>query len=161
MKFEIDTAESLNITDQELERLLCQVYVDGGYVKSEQALVLFKPEAVRKRGILLCARCKQSADLMGMVIVVQPDSPACQLAKENEVEMHLLAVKPEYRGEGLGKQLVSAAISQATDSGYKKMILWTQLSMDAAQQLYKNTGFFQVDQFEKNGRDFLLYRRSL
>ncbi len=75
--------------------------------------------------------------------------------------MHLLAVKSEYRRHGLGRRLVESTIQKAKQSGYSKIILWTQLSMTSAQKLYEATGFTHIDDLKKNGRDFKVYERVL
>lgn len=161
IEFEIGTTDFLRITDMELYELLTQVYVEGRFVTPEEATSLFEPSAVRIRGVLIVARTKPNSTLAGMVIVVSPDSPARRLAENNEAEMHLLGVKPEYRRQNLGRILVAAAIERAKQSGYSKMILWTQTSMNAAQQLYESTGFVHINNMTRNGRDFKVYEKTL
>ena len=161
MEFELTTDDFIAITDQELLDLLTQVYVDGGYTTPEEAVTLFAPASVRKRGVLIGAREKQHATLAGMIIVVPADSPARKLAQNNEAEIHLLGVKPAYQRQGLGRMLVEAAIENAKHSGYSKIILWTQSSMAVAQKIYADMGFIQFDIFEKNGRTFKVYEKYL
>ena len=157
MEFEIGSADILNVEDVELLALLTEVYVDAGFTNPDEAVSLFDPSAVRNRGMLIAAREKQQHLLAGMIIVVPPDSLARRLAKGNEAEIHLLAVKSEYRRHGLGRKLVESAIHKAKQSGYSKIILWTQTAMQPAQKLYESTGFVHVDQMQRNGRDFKVY----
>lgn len=159
--FRIATADILEIADRELSDLLTQVYVAGGFTTPEEATSLFEPSAVQRRGILLGARENQRSTLAGIVIVVPPDSPARRLAIHNEAELHLLGVMPEYRGHGLGRLLVEAAIDKAVQLGCSKLILWTQLSMESAQRLYESAGFRHIDNFQRNGREFKVYERAL
>jgi ribosomal protein S18 acetylase RimI-like enzyme len=159
--FEIATADRLKVTDAEISDLLTQVYVSGGYTSHEEAVSLFAPLAVRARGVLIGARDKQQSKLAGIIIVVPPSSPAKRLAKDNEAELHLLGVRPEYRQHGLGRMLIDTAIDNARRSGCSKLILWTQISMSSAQRLYESAGFNYVNNFEKNGREFKLYERDL
>jgi ribosomal protein S18 acetylase RimI-like enzyme len=161
MEFEINTADSLKIDDIEISELLTQVYVVGGFIEPDEAVSLFEPSAVRKRGTLIGAREKQHLQLAGIVIVVPPDSPARRLAQNNEAEMHLLGVSAEYRRLGLGRMLIEAAVDRAKRSGYSKIILWTQNSMKSAQKLYEAMGFLHVDNIQKNGRDFKVYELAL
>ena len=161
MEFDIGTADLLKIDDIELSELLTQVYVAGGFTEPDEAVSLFEPSAVRKRGMLIVARETLHLSLAGLVIVVPPDSPARRLAQSNEAEMHLLGVKPEYRRHGLGRMLVESAIGRAKHSGYSKIILWTQTSMKSAQKLYEATGFIHVDDIKRNGRDFKVYEMVL
>ena len=111
--------------------------------------------------MLIGARETHQLQLAGIVIVVPPDSPARRLAQNNEAEIHLLGVKPEYRRHGLGRLLVESAIASAKHSGYTKIILWTQNSMDSAQKLYEVMGFIHVDDITRNGRDFKVYEMAL
>ena len=161
MKFEIATADTLEITDPELSELLTQVYVAGGFTTQKEAASLFEPSNVRNRGVLIGARERHHSKLAGIIIVVPPDSSARRLAKNNEAEIHLLGVKPEYRRHGLGRMLVEASIARANQNGYSKLILWTQLSMNAAQRLYESSGFIHIDGITRNGRDFKVYEKPL
>lgn len=162
MDFQIDTADALQISDQEILQLLTRVYVDDDFVAPEMAATLFEPTAVRGRGKIIGAREKQSLLLAGMVIVVSADSPERRLAQGNETEMHLLGVKAEYRGKGLGRALVAAAIENASRRGYSKMLLWTQPTMHAAHRLYASSGFIRAPgrDFSRAGRDFKVYEKE-
>jgi len=162
MDFQIDTADALAVNDLELSELLSRVYVDGDFVTPEMAISLFEPAAVRSRGKIIGAREKQSLKFVGMVIIVYPDSPARRLAQGDEAEMHLLGVKSEYRGKGLGRVLVAAAINDAKQRGYSKMILWTQPTMHAAHRLYEISGFVRAPgrDFFRAGRDFKVYEKE-
>ena len=126
MKFLIEKIEKSNVTDSDLFDLLSLVYIDGGFVTEERANVIFEPSVVRKRGQLFIAKEISTGVLAGTVIVVPEDSEASVLTKQGECEMHLLAVKSDFRGDGLGRLLVNSAIKFATDNSYTKMILWTK-----------------------------------
>jgi len=161
MDWRIDTAEMLNVEDDELSELLSRVYVAGGFTDPHEAVTLFEPSAVRKRGLIIAARENQNSRLAGVIILVPPDSPARRLAQDNEAEIHLFGVQPEYRRQGLGRMLVEAAVDRAKQSGYTKIILWTQSAMSTAQNLYEAKGFIHVDDFQRNGRDFRVYELRL
>ena len=161
MKFLIAEAESLKISGLDVSELLNEIYVDEDYVEDKAAVDLFEFNAVKKRGVLICALENHSSDLAGIVIVVPYDSPASQIANENESEMHLLGVKKNYRNNGLGDSLIKYAINSARSKGYHKMILWTQRNMEAAQKLYKSNGFIHIENITKNGREFLIYEKNL
>lgn len=161
MEFVINTSDCMKIDDDELSGLLFQVYVEGGFTTTDEAASLFQPHAVRERGILIGARVKQNLKLAGIIILVPPDSPARRLAQNNEAEIHLLGVKPEYRRHGLGRLIIEFAIEKAKQHGYIKVILWTQYSMNSAQKLYEATGFCHVNDIERNGRKFKVYEMEL
>lgn len=159
--FRIAPAEHLEVDDAEISDLLTEVYVGGGYTAPDAAAVLFEPEAVRERGIVIGARESEQATLAGMVVVVPPGSPARRLARNNQAEMQLLGVKPAYRGQGLGRMLVDAAIEAATRRGCSRLILWTQPSMVEAQRLYESAGFEHTGVMSQNGRAYKVYERAL
>lgn len=161
MELEIDLADVLEIKNSEISELLTEVYVGGGFVKSDEAVSLFEPSAVRERGVLIGVREHSDSTLVGMVIFVPPDSPARRLAKNNEAEIHLLAVKPDYRRRGIGRMLVQSAVDKAKSIGCSTIILWTQTIMKSAQKLYKKMGFVPLKDIEKNDRKFTVYEMKL
>ena len=161
LEFKIATADILQIADHEISEVLTEAYVVGGFTTADEAVSLFEPSAVRKRGILIGARDNLNSKLAGFVIVVPPDSADRRLAGPSEGELHLLGVLPAYRRRGLGRMLIETAIEKANHLGYSKLILWTQLSMDSAQRLYEAAGFQHVDYLERNGRKFKVYERGI
>ena len=109
------------IEDAELEQLLRRVYVDGGFTDPSIADQALKASAVRQRGELFVARAADGV-VAGVVIAAMPGSPARRIARENEAEMHLLAVLSEYRGLGIGSKLVEAVVAKARDEGLATLV---------------------------------------
>lgn len=161
MDFKIESTNCLNFSDSELSELLREVYVGEGYVEPELAETLFEAAAIRSRGTIITASNIENQQLAGLVIMVPPTSNARKLANEDEVEVHLLAVNKGYRNNSLGNKLITELILQAQNEDYKKIVLWTQDTMIAAQNLYSKLGFVHESAFNANGRDFYLYGRAL
>jgi ribosomal protein S18 acetylase RimI-like enzyme len=65
-------------------------------------------------------------------------------------EMKRLYVKDKYKGLGIGKTLIEALLKEAKKKGYKKMRLDTLKKMDIAQKLYKEYGFYEINQYVEN-----------
>jgi len=163
MKFNISSAENLNLTDNEITEILKESYLDEGFIEPEQFKSSFSPLNIRKRGTIYCGREIQSKEIAGMVISVDYKSPSKLFAKANEIEMHLLGVKPKYRNKGLGKLLIEKLFESLTNSNYAKILLWTQVNMLTAHKLYEGYGFNHNPSrdFERGNRNFLFYEKSL
>jgi ribosomal protein S18 acetylase RimI-like enzyme len=75
-------------------------------------------------------------------------------------ELHLLCVKPDARGGGIGEALVRAALDRAKAEGARGVVLWTQPTMAAAQRLYRRCGFERdpAADFTRGLRQFLVHR---
>jgi len=150
------------LADAELVELLTQAFVGGGFTTAEIGSRMFEPALVRARGELLYVRDAE-ARLAGMVCLVPPSSPARRFALAGEVEMHLLAVRADARGAGLGRTLVLAALDRAREQRYERLLLWTQATMFAAHALYAATGFERRPErdFTRDGKNFLFLDRAL
>lgn len=59
-------------------------------------------------------------------------------------ELGNVAVHENYRGKGIGRQLVQAVIDRAGDRGVREIFLEVRQSNTQAQELYKTFGFVEV-----------------
>jgi putative acetyltransferase len=65
-------------------------------------------------------------------------------------EMKRLFVRGEFRGLGLGRQLVEAVIGLAQQAGYATMLLDTLSDMESARALYQEVGFVETEPYYHN-----------
>ena len=75
----------------------------------------------------------------------------------------LLCVSQDHQRHGVGSVLVEAALATARKAGARRMILWTQPSMEAARLLYSKHGFERVPEldFSRGERIFRVFARSI
>lgn len=65
---------------------------------------------------------------------------------ENICELQKMYFLPEARGLGLGKKLMDLCLEKATEFGFESCYIETMTYMDAAQKLYRKSGFEYLEQ---------------
>ena len=101
------------------------------------------------RGVVLLAR-DADGTLMGCV-ALRP------WAWPGVCEIKRLYVRPAARGRSLGRQLAEAVIAWAASAGYRRVLLDTLGSMQAARRLYASLGFQPVEPYYDNPVPGTLY----
>ncbi len=66
---------------------------------------------------------------------------------EDALELHKFFVGPEFRGRGIGRALIAAALAEAGKSGRKTMLLHTTVYMKNAVAVYESFGFRRCPPF--------------
>ena len=145
--------------DTEIIALLFHVFVAEGYTDRSIAERIFVLTELRKRGEIILARSTTDRQLLGMIIFVRPTSPARQVAEVDEAEIHLLAVCPEARSQGIASSLILACEQRAILYGYSKIVLSTQQTMKSAHRLYEKLGYRRnnVRNWSRRGTDKIFY----
>jgi GNAT superfamily N-acetyltransferase len=68
----------------------------------------------------------------------------CVRRSEGDAQLRLLFVDAEARGHGVGARLVGQCIEFARGRGYRRMVLWTNSSLESARRIYDAAGFRQT-----------------
>lgn len=88
-----------------------------------------------------------------LLIATGPGAAGCIAMRridEQSCEMKRLYVRPQARGENLGRRLVERICEEARSAGYSRICLDTLPSMAAAQALYRSFGFVPVEPYVFN-----------
>ena len=98
-------------------------------------------------GCLLLA--KDGQQIIGCVAIRRIDEHIC--------EMKRLYVRPEWKGQGIGKRLAMTIIEEAKICGYRFLRLDTLSTMKAAISLYESLGFYQIGPYIFNPIEGAMY----
>jgi ribosomal protein S18 acetylase RimI-like enzyme len=102
-------------------------------------------------------------DLLGSVLLV-PGGPDARVAAAGEMEVRLLATRPEAQRQGVGRALMNECILRASERGSRRLVLWTRESMRGARRLYERLGFMRApgrDWPDSDGKHLLVYELVL
>ncbi len=78
--------------------------------------------------------------------------------------IRLLAVHPDYRGQGIGRALMEECIRRCRDQGVATIGLHTTEIMDVARRMYERMGFVRIPEFDfypRPGVVVMAYRLDL
>lgn len=121
--------------------------VDLCFQGFEEELALLPGRYAPPRGRLLLAR--EGLHPAGCVALRPLDDGAC--------EMKRLFVRPDYRGQGLGRLLAVRVVSEATALGYVVMRLDTLETLNNAIQIYTAMGFQRRTPYYANPLSGVVY----
>ena len=88
-------------------------------------------------------------EVAGCIALRKIDKDNCELKR--------LYVKPQYRGKNIGGNLVKHILKEAKEIGYKHILLDTLPFLEAAIDMYKKYGFYEIESYNNSPMDNLIY----
>jgi ribosomal protein S18 acetylase RimI-like enzyme len=95
---------------------------------------------------------EESGHVIGVAVLVSSDEG---------ILLDNVAVHPDHQGEGLGRQLMEFAESEAVKQGYSSLELYTHESMTENISLYKYLGYVETDRRTESGFGRVYMRKNL
>jgi ribosomal protein S18 acetylase RimI-like enzyme len=105
--------------------------VDLRFQDFETELAALPGKYAPPRGTILLARVEENT--AGCIALRKWEMDTC--------EMKRLYIRPQYRGQGIGRLLAGRMIDVAVDRGYSVMVLDTLDHLNGAMRLYRSLGF--------------------
>ncbi|MEY2834149.1 MAG: hypothetical protein RLZZ574_3409 [Cyanobacteriota bacterium] len=93
---------------------------------------------------------EQARQLVGSVVYYRPGTSTSRLFQPEWASLRMLAVLPEYRGQGIGRQLTKACIERAKSDRAEIIGLHTSELMVSAKRMYEKLGFQQDIELPRN-----------
>jgi GNAT superfamily N-acetyltransferase len=125
----------------EVGRLTAQTYLGEGFIGPDNPYVeVLRDAAGRATGAELWV-AEERGEVIGTVTFCPPGSVYRQSATESEGEFRALAVAPNARGRGVGRQLVELCFARCRAFGLGQLVLLSQDAMRSAHRLYTDLGF--------------------
>ncbi|QSE96059.1 bifunctional helix-turn-helix transcriptional regulator/GNAT family N-acetyltransferase [Fulvivirga lutea] len=79
------------------------------------------------------------------------------MKEKNSAGFRLLAVSPEARGLGLGRELTQKCIDRAKELGVKQVVIHTTKAMETAWSMYEKIGFIRARELDFNQGDLEVF----
>lgn len=121
--------------------------VDLCFQGFEEELAKLPGKYAPPKGALLIA--VDEKNVAGCVAVRELENDIC--------EMKRLFVRPQYRGNGIGRMLAKAIIDEAVKIGYNRMRLDTLNTLKEAMKLYESLGFKRIAPYYDNPLPNVVY----
>ena len=154
MDFQIRPATSdldFNAARQLFEEYAASLDFDLCFQGFKEELDSIKIQYNKPDGILLLA-CSQE-DIVGCVGLRKIDSGIAELKR--------MYVRPDFRGNDIGRMLLTEAIKSAGELGYEKIRLDTLKTMQKARKLYQVAGFYEIEPYRYNPIEGAVYMEKI
>jgi GNAT superfamily N-acetyltransferase len=79
--------------------------------------------------------------VLGTITYCPAGSRYREIARADEAEFRMLAVRPDAQGRGIGRALTEACVDRARAQGFRALVLSTPAGATAPHRLYESMGF--------------------
>jgi ribosomal protein S18 acetylase RimI-like enzyme len=113
----------------------------------------------RANGAELLAAVDREEQILGTVTIGRPGSAFAEIAKDDELEVRMLAVTPECARQGIGKDIMSVVHQIAEREGFSGLVLSVISTNTAAVKFYERLGYHHIaerDWFPRGDRSLVL-----
>lgn len=80
--------------------------------------------------------------IAGFIAIIKTDEKTAQL--------RWFLIEPEFRGKGLGRCLMTEAVTYCREQNFARVYLWTFAELEAARHLYSSFGFRKTEEEEND-----------
>lgn len=138
-----------------------RVYAAGGWTDEAYSDVLRDGRSRIDEAIVLVATI--DGVVVGTVTFAVPGTRFASISRTDEVEVRMLAVGEEARGQGVARRLMDECERIASADGFAGAVLSTEPDMHAAHRLYEGRGYVRQPErdWQLRGFTLLVYRREL
>jgi GNAT superfamily N-acetyltransferase len=102
--------------------------------------------------------------VLGTVTFCPDGSRYREIARADEAEFRMLAVRPDAQGRGIGRALIEACVDRARAQGFRALVLSTPAGAALPHRLYESMGFVREparDWSPVPGVDLIAYSLAL
>lgn len=124
----------------ELGRITAAAYL-GEALTTEAYVPQLTDVSGRAQSATVLVAMAPDGRLLGGVTLAAPGTPLAELARDDEHEVRMLAVRSDARGTGAGSALMQACRERAAADGAAALVLCSQPVMTAAHRIYGRMGF--------------------
>jgi len=124
--------------------LTFEAYQANGYLEGREDGAYagkLKDARPRQQEAELLVAVDEAGALLGTVTIAHPGTAWREIGQDDELEFRMLAVSPAARGRGIGEALTRRVLDEATEQGFRAVVLSSSKSMHAAHRLYERLGF--------------------
>ena len=163
MKFRVGNATDL----EQIKNLTWLAYSQFKNILSEENFLAWKNSLSDEKTYLdlfktaTCFVCEHETKIIGSAFLIPHGNPFKWFDAEC-CYIRLVAVHPDFEGNGIGKRLTEMCLNYAQETGEKIIALHTSEFQNAARHIYESIGFVKLKKLDLiYGKQYYLYTLQL